>query len=173
MGRVFDARYRRIVAAEWREYQKPVEIDLDPAQVDPSGILIFPDRVHESRGVTYAGFRADAQAIRLALAEAGVPTNFATPRGAKRAVYDEHHATWVLPTVVGIMGSGVLGIATPFIVDWIRSRFASISEKDRSQVKLQYREAELNLETGQLHMYEIEGDPEGVAAAIQQWVPTA
>lgn len=152
---------------ESREYEKPVEIDLDPAQIDPASILIFPDRVSESQGATYAGFRADAQALRLFLTNAGVRTDLATPAGAKRAVYEEHNATWVLPTLVAVVGSGVFSIATPFVVDWIRSRFASISEKDRSQMRLRYREAELNLETGQLHMCEIEGDPEAVAAAIE------
>jgi len=162
----FDARYRRTVART-REYEKPIEIDLDLAQVDAGSILILPDRIYESQGTKYAGFRYDAHEMRLSLTASGVTTELATPPGTKPAIYDEHHAAWELPTLVGILGSGVFEIAGPFVVSWIRSKIASISEKDRSQLKLRYREAELNLETGQLRVCEIDGDPEAVAAAIE------
>lgn len=81
-----------------------------PAQVaalavrhrEARGLVLLPESLAPRDGVVVAGFREDAQELRVAALERGIDVSIAIPDGARPGVYHEHTADWVLPLVLSV-----------------------------------------------------------------------
>jgi len=124
------------------------------------GIVLLPDTVTESNGRVVAGFRSDAQDLRVSALEAGLPVVVAVPDGATPGAYVEHSADWVLPLIVM---SGAIPIATNLISNMIQRKIDQWRAGGQTRhPTLRYREV-VRQRDGTTHLREIEGPAEAVA----------
>lgn len=121
-------------------------------------VVIFPDRLEKMNGELTAAFRPDAQAIRVDAAAAGVEVELWAPAGARRAVYEEHAAVWVLPLLLGIPASVVAGLLTNLIQERIDAWRARGAPAPAPEVRCGLVE----IEQGKLRVRDLEGSAEEV-----------
>jgi hypothetical protein len=147
------------------KYDLPQELlDDQSASLLPhdADILILPDRVIASEEETIAAFRPETQELRGRLQEEGLKASLAAPPGAKKAVYEEHAADWVLPTVL-FAASLPVSIAAGVLANWISDRLGSRAEETR----VRYREAHLRADGG-ADVTEIDGPGDQVVAVLHE-----
>jgi hypothetical protein len=128
--------------------------------VGGEGIVLLPDTITESQGTQVAGFRSDAQDLRVSALEAGLPVVVAVPDGATPGAYVEHSADWVLPLIVM---SGAIPIATNLISNLIQRKIDQWRASGQTRnPTLRYREV-IRQRDGTTQLREIEGPAEAVA----------
>ncbi len=129
---------------------------------DESAVVVLPDRIHDSDGVTYAAFRAEAQSLRASLVDAGLKVNLVIPPGARKATYEEHDATWVLPVLVNLAQLPV-GTVASVIGNWITAHISRLSPKPR----VRYREGHRTPD-GAIDVLEIDGPGDEVVRILRE-----
>lgn len=122
------------------------------------GLVLYPDQISTVGGDQVAGFRPDAQALRVAALEQEIPVEIVTPDGTRKGVYDEHAADWVLP-LLEIPSGVVAGLLVIYLEkrleDW-KTRHGKRSPTVR------YRELDASEGDASLRIREIEGPCEEV-----------
>jgi hypothetical protein len=76
------------------------------------GLVLLPDALSLVDGDLVGGFSPEAQGLRVAAIEQGVPVELALPAGAKPGYYSERAADWVLPLILGVPTSVVSSLIT-------------------------------------------------------------
>ena len=126
-------------------------------------LVLLPDVIDSGKDGDFAGFRDEAQALRVEARAEGLTVLMYHPEGTGLAVYREHAADWVLPVVLAV-ASVPLSVISGLIVNRIQRAI------DRGQVepatKLIYREAVVI--DGNAHLRQIEGTPEDVARFLRE-----
>lgn len=121
-------------------------------------VVIFPEKVEEMRGELTAAFRPDAQAIRVDAAAAGIEVELWTPAGARRGVYEEHAADWVLPLILGIP----LNLVTGLVANLIQERIDAWRARGAPAPAPEVRCGFVEIEDGKLRVRDLEGPAEQV-----------
>ena len=129
-----------------------------PPSTPDEGLVLYPDQISTVGDDLVAAFRPDAQALRVAAAERGISVVVAAPENAKKGIYSEHSADWVLP-LIGIPTSVVASLIADYLRHRLRGWRANSSER-RSPI-VRYREVERSPD-GSSRMREIEGPAEDV-----------
>jgi hypothetical protein len=123
------------------------------------GLVLLPDEVSTVGGALVAGFRSDAQALRVAALERNVPVEVALPAGAQPGQYTEHAADWVLPLILGVPTS----IVTSLIATHIQRRLDAWRSTGSTKLPtVRYREVTYNQTDGNTKVREIEGPADEV-----------
>lgn len=135
-------------------------LPVDTWSEDPA-VLILPERLHNADGITYAAFRQEAQSLRTALRDAGFTVHLAVPPGARKATYEEHDASWVLPILMSL-GPLPMEVLGSVIGNWITAQIEKLGPKAR----ITYREGHCSAD-GAIDVLEITGAADGVVRAIE------
>lgn len=117
-------------------------------------LVLFPDTVSEVSGEQVAGFRDNAQALRVRAGEEGIPVQLVLPERSRPGIYAEHDAVLVLAYVLGVASNAVGQLIANEIqrrIDEHRNGAAT----DLPTVRV--REIEVNEESGTTQVREIEG----------------
>lgn len=93
------------------------------------GLVLYPDHVAADGENTVVGFREDAQPLRVAALEAGLPVVMARPDGATLGVYSEHAADWVLP----IIGGGVSSVVWNLVSNVVQRKIDAWRQSGQSR----------------------------------------
>jgi hypothetical protein len=138
------------------------EHTMDVAQLvtlrDGGGLVLLPDNVSVVNDRLIAGFRPDAQALRVAAREAGVPVELVTPPGAQPGVYSEKAADWVLPVVLAVPGT----VVAQLVANELQRRIDRYRHGRAGQMPTaRYREVVID-ERERVQMREIEGPADDV-----------
>ena len=128
------------------------------------GLVILPDQVEETPGGLTAGFRPDTQELRVSAREQGVAVELYTPEGARRGVYEEHAADWVLPVVI----SFPVNIACGLIVEMIEARLAGWRSAGSPAPEPEMRCGLLEIDDGKLRVQDLEGPAAEVAELLKE-----
>jgi hypothetical protein len=128
------------------------------------GLVLYPDQISTVGDDQVAGFRPDAQALRIAALEQGVAVEIVTPDGARKGVYDEHAADWVLP-LLEIPSGVVSGLLVIYLEKRLKSWKASHGERSPT---VRYRELEASEGDTSLRIREIEGPCEEVMEWLRE-----
>ena len=149
----------------------PVSADLPAAAelaglVAPNRLVLLPDQIVERDGQLIAGFRSDAQALRVRAGEAGIDVELVLPGGATPGIYSEHAADWVLPLILGVPGSAV----GTLIANELQRRINAWREHRGSsaQPTTRYRELVLSADGSDAKIVEIEGPAEEVVQVLRE-----
>ena len=134
--------------------------------VAPDRLVLLPDQLVERDGERIAGFRQDAQALRVRAMEAGIDVELVLPNGAKPGIYSEHDADWVLPLILSVPG-GVIAVLVAnelqrLLDAWREQRGAS------AQPTTRYRELVLSADGSEAKVVEIEGPAEDVILVLRE-----
>ena len=103
---------RRVIAADHLA-------ELAAERTEIQGLVLFPDEISVVGGEEVAGFRPEAQALRVEAMREGVEVELAVPGGVRPGIYSEHAADWVLPLVLEVPNSIVAGL----IANYLQRRF--------------------------------------------------
>lgn len=128
-------------------------------RLDSMGLVLLPDSLSPLGKELVAGFRPEAQDLRVAAIEGGIAVDVALPEGAKAGHYTEHAADWVLPLILGVPTSVVATLIATHLqrrLDAWRS-----SGPDRLPV-VRYREVHAESPDGPVRVREIEGPADEV-----------
>jgi hypothetical protein len=131
---------------------------------DNDGLILYPDRVETHGGDLIAAYRPDAQALRILAAKRGVTVVIAGPEDAKKAIYSEHAADWVLPLI-----DIPTGVVAALMADYLKARLKAWKEgsQERRSPLVRYREVDRSPD-GQSQVREIEGPAEDVMAWLRE-----
>lgn len=128
------------------------------------GLIIYPDRIEVDGDNRVVAFRPDAQALRVVVAEQGVPVVVVAPDDATKGIYTEHAADWVLPLIE--LPTGVVsGLIAEYLLARLRGWRAGSS--DRPSPVVRYREIERSPD-GSSRVRQIEGPAEDVIAWLEK-----
>jgi hypothetical protein len=122
------------------------------------GLVLYPDQISTVGDDQVAGFRPDAQALRVAALKQEIPVEIVTPDGTRKGVYDEHAADWVLPLL-----EVPSGVAAALVANYLQKRLDDwrVHHGKRSPTA-RYRELEASEGDISLRIREIEGPCEEV-----------
>jgi hypothetical protein len=120
---------------------------------DTKRIVILPAQVEETNGEVIAGFRPDAQELRVNAASEGIEVELYAPDGARLGVYREHAADWILPTVLGIP----ISLATQLLANLIQTRIDEWRERGAAGPEPEVRCGLAEIEDGNLRVRDLEG----------------
>lgn len=150
------------MAIEQRENGAPDDIvALAVTRPDPQGLVLYPDRVSPIGDDLVAGFRDDAQELRVAAIDAGIPVDVALPDGTRAGQYTEHAADWVL-SLIAVPTSVV---ATLVATSLQRRLDAWQKQRSGTPPTVRYREV-VSKNDGQTIIREIEGP----ASEVIEWL---
>jgi hypothetical protein len=137
------------------------------AELDGEGkLVLLPDQVDDDlQGELIAGFRPDAQELRVNAQEAGLEVTLYAPPGARLGVYEEHAADWVLPVLVNFDVSLIASIVGNLISARLEAWRAERGEAAEVPV-LRYRE--LEIEGDRTRLREIEGPANQVRDLLRE-----
>lgn len=136
------------------------------ASVAPDRLVLLPDQVVERDGEAIAGFRSDAQALRVRATEAGLDVQLVLPDGAKPGIYSEHAADWVLPLILSVPG----GVITTLVANELQRLLDAWRERRgaSAQPTTCYRELVLSADGSDAKIVEIEGPAEEVVQLLRE-----
>jgi hypothetical protein len=97
-----------------KELQGPAA-DLAEGRKGFEGLVLIPDTISEVSGRPVAGFRPDAQALRVLAAEAGIEVELAHPDDVEPGIYSEHDADWVLPLMLELTNGVTAGLVANYL----------------------------------------------------------
>jgi hypothetical protein len=100
------------------------------------GLVLLPDDVREFDGQLTASFREAAQNLAIRARGEGVDVEFVAPPGAVRGMYREHAAVWVLPWILSMSTSIVVGL----IVNEIQRRLDAARAVGKAPPAITFRE---------------------------------
>jgi hypothetical protein len=134
--------------------------------VAPDRLVLLPDQLVERDGEMIAGFRQDAQALRVRAMEAEINVELVLPDGAKSGIYSEHDADWVLPLILSVPG-GAIGT---LVANEVQRLLDAWREKGgaSSHPTLRYREVVLSADDSEAKVVEIEGPAEDVIQVLRE-----
>lgn len=118
------------------------------------GLVLLPDKISVVGGEEVAGFRPDAQALRVEAMREGVEVELALPDGVRPGFYNEHAADWVLPFVLEVPNSVVAGLIATYLQ---RRLDAWKSSRNSRMPTVRYRDVERQTADGTTRIREIEG----------------
>lgn len=128
---------------------------------DIADLVLLPDRVDtKPDGLTIAAFREDAQAFRVDALHQELRVELVHPREAEVAAYREHAAEWVLPYILGIPTSVVVGLVINRLQKWMDERGDASGTPT-----VRYREARIVEQ--EVRVREIEGPADEVVALLR------
>jgi hypothetical protein len=121
-------------------------------------LVLIPDDLAQVDNDVVAGFRVDAQDLRVAALEAGLPVEVALPPGARAGHYTEHAADWVLPLILGTPAA----VVATLIATHVQRRLDAWRAGGTSRTPLvRYREVVAE-NSREVRIREIEGPAEEV-----------
>ncbi len=122
------------------------------------GLVLYPDQISAVDNDQVAGFRPDAQALRVAALEQEIPVEIVAPEGTRKGVYDEHAADWVLPLLEVPSGA-----VAALVANYLQKRLDDWKARpDKRSPTVRYRELEASEGDTSLRIREIEGPCEEV-----------
>jgi hypothetical protein len=122
------------------------------------GLVLYPDQISTVGDDQVAGFRPDAQALRVAALEQEIPVEIVTPDGTRKGVYDEHAADWVLPLL-----EVPSGVVAALVANYLQKRLDGWRARHgKRSPTVRYRELEASEGDTSLRVREIEGPCEEV-----------
>ena len=127
-------------------------------------IVILPDQVEKTAGELTAGFRPDAQELRVNAKERGIEVELYAPAEARLGVYEEHAADWVLPVLISFPES----IACGLIVNLIQARLDAWRNAGSPPPEPEMRCGLLEIEEGKLRVHDLEGPAEEVREILEK-----
>lgn len=127
-------------------------------------VVILPAQVENRNGEVIAGFRPDAQELRVNGASEGIEVELYAPDGARLGVYREHAADWILPTVLGIP----ISLATQLLANLIQSRIDAWRERGATGPEPEVRCGLAEIEDGNLRVRDLEGPAEEVRDILRE-----
>lgn len=131
---------------------------------DRERIVLLPAQVEERNGEVIAGFRPDAQELRVNAASEGIEVELYAPAGARLGVYREHAADWILPTVLGIP----ISLATQLLANLIQARIDDWRERGAPGHKPEVRCGLAEIEDGNLRVRDLEGPAEEIRDILRE-----
>jgi hypothetical protein len=134
------------------------------ASASGEGLVLFPDQISAVGDDQVAGFRPDAQALRVAALEQQVPVQTVTPDDMRKGIYDEHAADWVLP-LLEIPSGVVAGLLVTYLEKRLRDWKARHGKRSPT---VRYRELEASEGDSSLRIREIEGPCEEVMEWLRE-----
>jgi hypothetical protein len=151
-----------------RVYEVRDDVVTAVLSTQPEGVdlLIFPDKLFETREGKFAGYREETQSVRVFLREHGLRIQLASPPDTKAVSYEEHDVTWVLPLVVSIVGGAGANVISHYLLRWLERRKGELRETEG--VKVRYREGELDLSKGKLTVRELEAPLGALMEALNE-----
>jgi hypothetical protein len=126
------------------------------------GLVLLPDDVSEVEGEMVASFREAAQRLRVGAKEAGVPVELVCPPGARRSVYRERAADWVLPYVLSIPTGVVIGL----IVNEIQRVLNAARRSGQAIPTFRFRE--VVIEDGRTTVRELSGPADELLLTLRE-----
>jgi hypothetical protein len=139
--------------------------DLVAARRPTPGLVLFPDELSEVGGESVAGFRPDAQVLRVIAIDNDIPVDLAIPAGSRAGIYVEHDADWVLPLVLSVPSQ----VAAALIVAYLERRLEGWREGHETRTPtVRYREVIVESEASVTKVREIEGS----APEVIEWLTT-
>lgn len=129
--------------------------ELAAERTEMQGLVLLPDEISIVGGEEVAGFRPEAQALRVEAMQEGVEVELALPDGVRPGIYSEHAADWVLPLVLEAPNSIVAGL----IANYLQRRLDARRSSRSSEVPtVRYRDLERQTAEGTTtRIREIEG----------------
>jgi hypothetical protein len=131
---------------------------------ETGGLTLFPDRIEAHDDVVVASYRPDAQALRVVAEQLGLKVTVVAPKGAKKGIYTEHAADWVLP-LIEIPDAVVAAFIVAYLDHRLKGWRAGSSARRAPVVR--YREVERSAD-GATQEREIEGPAEDVMAWLRE-----
>jgi hypothetical protein len=136
-------------------------------------LLILPDVVTLQQAGDVAGFREDAQALRVTALEAGVEVELALPPHAKAGVYSEHSAEWVMP-LFAFLGSGAASVGWNLTSNVIQRKLDLWRASGQTRTpEVRFRELVVPSDGGPWRVREIEGPADAVIGCLRELVDQA
>lgn len=136
-------------------YSEPAASWPNAAELAERGerVVILPARVEETGGELIAAFRPDAQALRVNATAEGIDVELYTPTGARRGVYQEHAADWVLPVLMSVP----VNLATGLLVNLIQARIDAWRARGAPAPEPEVRCGLAEIEDGAVRVHDLEG----------------
>lgn len=152
-------------------FSKPATFWPNAAELTESSdrVVILPAQVENRNGEVIAGFRPDAQELRVNAASEGIEVELYAPAGARLGVYREHAADWILPTVLGIP----ISLGTQLLANLIQARIDAWREQSAPGPEPEVRCGLAEIEDGNLRVRDLEGPAEEVRDILRELAETA
>ena len=132
---------------------------------DATGLVLLPDDISPVGDNIVAGFRSDAQALRVAALKRGITVDIAMPAGAQAGHYSEHAADWVLPLLLGVPGS----VVATLVATYLQRRLDSWRSGGTSRMPtVRYREIVAQTDDTPARLREIEGPVDEVLLWLRE-----
>jgi hypothetical protein len=132
-------------------------------------VVILPDRIEQTTGKLTAAYRPDAQALRVDAKQRGIEVELYKPAEARRGVYEEHAADWVLPVLMSVP----VNLACGLIVNLIQARLDAWRAAGSPQPPPEMRCGLLEIDKGELRVRDLEGPAVEVRDALVKLAETA
>lgn len=141
------------------EYLRPLV-----ASAPGDGLVLYPDQISTVGDDQVAGFRPDAQALRVAALAQEIAVEIVVPEDTRKGVYDEHAADWVLP-LLEVPSGVVAGLLVTYLAKRLETWKGGHGKRSPT---VRYRELEASEGDNSLRIREIEGPCEEVMEWLRE-----